>query len=286
MHKPEEAGATFTRARSDFLPATTTMNRTKISKSAAPSGASVPHSSLQDRLSRLYTVAQDADYVFGSPLGPLAGATLALPRFVYFGPQTSEVSPRLSVLSGLGRHDALAARALLAFIERLARSPEIGHALNIAFFPVANASALLGDTEDNDLGRETWTDAHTPELRLLAQDARQRQYQGFIRVVTTADDEPSAWVRTIDSHFAERSTADVFDSRDFEPWQVGFATLSATAAVRGPLSLAHDLPFPPFDVELAIPADWSQAHADTQLAAILKRLITHYRGFIAYGQHL
>ena len=58
------------------------------------------------------------------------------------------------------------------------------------------------------------------------------------------------------------------------------------AVVSGPLSLGAILPFAPFEVELALPADWPQRRADQALAGILKRLIVRYRGLLAYAQHL
>src|SRR5688572_19652640 len=84
--------------------------------------AAVPSTDLRARLSRLYELAQNSEFLFGSPLGPTPHETQALhlPQFVYFGPQTSEASPRLAVLAGLGRHDLSAARALTAFVEGLA----------------------------------------------------------------------------------------------------------------------------------------------------------------------
>jgi hypothetical protein len=250
--------------------------------------ATVPSLDLRNRLSRLYELAQNSDYLFGSPLGPIMRdtRTLYLPQFVYFGPKTSEASPRLAVISGLGRHDLLAARAVTAFVEGLARNPDIGHALNISFFPVANVLGLMGGAEEHELSDEHWANSHLPEIRLLAQDARTKSYQGYIRIITTSDDEPSALLRTVVSTFTARSDIEVLNSDDFSPWNVTFAALSSSASAHGPLSMADDLPFAPFEVELSIPAEWSQARADREIAAVLKRLVIRYRGFLAYGQNL
>lgn len=250
--------------------------------------AGVPSIDLRTRLSRLYELAQSSDYVFGSPLGPIdrEQRQLHLPRFVYFGPQTSAESPRLAVVAGLGRHDLPAARALTAFVEGLARNSDIGPALNISFFPVVNVLGLLGGAEERDLSEEHWSRSSEPEIGLLAADARFRAYQGFIRVVTTVDDEPSARFLTVLSPFIARSEIEVFNSADFEPWPVSFEAVPSSAIGHGPLSLVDDLSMAPFEVELALPADWSEARADTALSALLKRLVTRYRGFLAYGQNL
>ncbi len=250
--------------------------------------AAVPSFDLRTRLSRLYDLAQNSGSLFGSPLGSLPGegSAQALPRFVYFGPLSSEASPRLAIFSGLGRHDLSAARAVTAFVENLALAPHLGHALNLSFFPVVNVFGLLGDTEDRDLSDEHWAHSSASEITLLAQDAWARSYQGYVRVVTTTDDEPAATLRTVLPSINARSGIEVFDSSDFDSWPVRFESLAAGAFTYGPLSLAEDLPFAPFEVELEIPSEWPQARADAELATLLTRLITRYRGFLAYGQHL
>lgn len=266
----------------------TTMSTHSSSRPAAPAAVS-PSPDLRTRLSRLYDLAQNSDYLFGSPLGPIGGDATPLSylsRFVYFGPQTSEASPRLAVLAGLGRHDLPAARALTAFVEGLARHPDLGHALNLSFFPVANVLGLLQGDEEQDLTLEHWGRSAAPEIRLLAQDARLRSYQGYIRIVTTTDDEPSASLRTVLSPYTARSEIEVFNSADFASWNVTFSTVPASAVTHGPQSIADDLPFPPFELELALPADWPQERADRVLSFLLKRLIVRYRGFLAYGQNL
>jgi len=248
----------------------------------------VPSRSLDARLSALLEAAQQSDYLFGSPLGPFYSGEAAhyVPHFVYFGPHSSQESLRLSLIAGAGRHDLLAVQALLAFIERLARQPELGQSLNLSFFPVANVLRHLGAGEERDLAEENWALSTEPEIRLLAQDARVRGYEGFVRIATTADDVPSAWVRKTATATTAASDVELFNSEDFAPWSVRFETLGAGAATSGPLALAPDLPFAPFEIELALPAHWTQGQADRALATLLKRLIVRYRGFHAYGQHL
>jgi hypothetical protein len=260
----------------------------KTKRLVSPPKAAVPSLDLRGRLSRIYTLAQSSDFLFGSPLGPLSGdgELNTLPHFVYFGPQTSDASPRLAVMAGLGRHDLPVARALTTFVEGLALHPELGQGLNLSFFPIVNVLGLLAGAEDRDLSRVSWAGSTFPEIALLARNAQLRSYQGYIRIVTTADEEPSAWLRSIVSPFVARSGIEVFNSVDFDPWTVRFEALPSDAIHHGPLSLADDLPFAPFEVELALPADWPQARADAVLAELLERLIVRYRSFFAYGQHL
>ncbi|HVT73307.1 MAG TPA: hypothetical protein VHD61_09230 [Lacunisphaera sp.] len=240
------------------------------------------------QLSRLYELAQQSDHLFGSPLGPFheEGNAYYLPQFVHFDARAAEESLRLAVLAGFGRHDLPAARAVLAFLEDLVRHPDDSQGLNVSVFPVANVAGLLGGAEERDLANEHWRRSDRPEIRLLDQNARLRGYQGFVRVVTTADSEPAAWVRTVSSTSAHATGVEVFTSEDFHPWPVWFETVAAAAVRSGPLSIADDLPCAPFEVELALPAGWPQRHADRTLAPLLRRLITRYRAFLAYGQNL
>jgi len=247
-----------------------------------------PSITFPERLGALYDLAQRSDHVFGSPLGPfrLEGRDYFLPRFVYFGPHTSTESVRLAVFAGFNRHDRVVAHALLSFIDRLARRSDIGQSLNVSFFPVVNVAALLGGMEERDLADEDWGHPRQPEIALLNQDARRCGYQGFIRVVNAVDEEPVARVRLVRSTVAQASAIELFSSEDFAGWSVTFETVDAARVRQGPLSLADDLPFPPFEVELALPADWSPCATEQALEPLLKRLIVRYRSFLAYGQHL
>lgn len=243
---------------------------------------------LAQRVSALHEAAQKSDHVFASPLGPFRDGAreLYVPRFVYFGPHTSHESVRLAVLAGFGRHDRGAVKALLAFIENLTHAPDIGQSLNVSFFPVANVIGLASDAEERDLSEESWSQPAAPEIALLRQEILRSHYQVFIRITTSTDDQPAAWVRSVRSTTAQSSDVQVFSSTDFHPWSVSFETVSADSVGGSLLGLAGQMAFSPFEVELALPADWSQRTADQALATKLKRLIVHYRAFLAFGQHL
>ncbi len=279
----------FTRAR---RPASVSSMLTMSSNSRTTPGtrasSSVPSSSLSARLRFLAEAAQESDHLFASPLGPFYAddAPVYLPRFVYFGPHSSEASLRLALLAGWGRHDLLAAQSLVAFVEGLARRPDIGAGVNLSLFPVVNARRFLADAEEHDLSAVHWGESREAEIKLLSLEARVRSYHGLVSVVTTFDDAPAARVRTVLTDHVAASDVELFTSEDFGPWAVRFEALAARAVTEGPLTLAQDLAFAPFEVEIALPAHWAQAHADRSLAALLKRLIQRYRGFFAYGQHL
>ncbi len=247
-----------------------------------------PPASLPQRLSRLYDLAQLSDFLFGSPLGPFydGGEARYLPHFAYCGPHSSPDSLRLAFYSGTRRDDQVGAEALLSFVETLLQSQEIGLGLNLAFLPAINVLDGLGGETGRDLAAEHWGRSRAPEIQLLAQDARLRGYQGFIRLVGADGPEPGAVVRTLRAPKSSPSRIELFNSADFPPWAVRFESVSRAAVEAGPLSIAGDLPFTPFEIELSLPDHWSQAQADRGLTKLLKRLLLHYRGFQSYALNL
>lgn len=146
-----------------------TTNRNSSRTTVAPSHSVPPFpatdslsltAALGDQLSRLYVLVQKSAHVFGSPLGPVAheGRNYQLPRFVYFGPHTSEESVRLSFLGSFNSHDLRPTLALLHLVEELALEPSIGQSLHLAFYPLID---LLGHLAARTLQRGRGFDPKT-----------------------------------------------------------------------------------------------------------------------------
>jgi hypothetical protein len=259
---------------------------TTVAHSASPTGSLTLSAALGDQLSTLYGLAERSDYVFGTPLGPFFhhGRSHYLPRFVYFGPHTSEVSPRLAFLAGLDSRDLRPTLALLHLIEQLALTPDLGQSLHLAFYPLVDVLGHLQQAKGRDLTSDAWTAPSAPEIDLLAKDSRLLTYHAFIRIETGPADD----VVTLRLRSSGTATADVplFSSEDTEPFPVRWELEHSPAPAAGPLSLGDDLPFRPLDLTLRVPADWSPEFYREAVASILKRFIVRYRGFLAYGQHL
>lgn len=265
---------------------------TSSSRPATVAHASASASSLSlsaalgEQLSTLYTLAQRSDYVFGTPLGPFSHADRShyLPRFVYFGPHTSEESPRIAFLAGLDSRDLRPTLALLHLVEELALAPDIGQSLHLAFYPLVDVLGHLHPGPARDLTGERWAAASAPEIDVLAKEARLRTYHAFVRIESaSADDAVTLRLNTAPGSLAN---APFFSSEDTEPYPVRWEIESSPPFGAGPLSLGDDLPFRPIDLTLRIPASWSPEFYREAVASILKRFIVRYRGFLAYGQHL
>lgn len=246
-----------------------------------------PSIEFNERLTSLYALAQRSQYVFASPLGPFyrEARHYHVPRFVYFGPHTSDESLRLAFHTGFDSADLRGTLALLHFVERLALTPDVGQGLNLSFFPLADITGLIR-SESQKLADHSWVSPESPELRLLAQDVRSRAYHGFVRVETTNADDDVITIR-LRGHSADALGLELLSSHDIAPWAVRWESGPADATPSdGPLSLSDDLPFQPFELTLGLPSSWSLELHREAVTTILKNFIQRYRGFHAYAQYL
>jgi hypothetical protein len=251
--------------------------------SAATKTDAHPHI-LSDYLSKLYVLSQRSDYVFASPIGPFyhRALHLSLPRFVYFGPHTHDESLRLAFLTGFNHQDLRGSLALLQFIEHLVLKPDLGHGLNLSLFPLLDVAGLYHGVQNRHLETENWNHPKAPEIELLGKDARTRGYHGFVRIETAASgsDEITVSLRGID----EASGVELISSEDFDPLPVRWeADAFDTAPTNGPLTLADDLPFRPFELTLRVPAGWPTDLHSTVVSSILKRFVLRYRALQAHS---
>jgi len=240
------------------------------------------------QLADLYDLVQKSQFVFGSPLGPIQAAerTFHLPRFVYFGPHTSDVSLRLAFTAGLDHRDLRSTLALLHLVEQLALKPDIGQGLNLSFFPLVDVLGLANIATDRGLPAVDWTKSNAPEINLLEQDARLSGYHGFVRLETVrGQDEAAVRLRFAPNDYPTPEV-ELISSDDFEPYSVRWESDAGSLPLDGPLSIAGDLATSPFELTLRLPAAWSAEHNREAAATILKRFIIRYRGFLAYGQNL
>ncbi len=252
--------------------------------------AAGPPGSLEARLSALYDLAQDSPYVFASPLGPFFfhGRAAYLPRLVFFGPQASDDSWRLSFLAGFDHRDLRASRALLALVHGLATNSAAGHGLNLSFFPLLDIAGLALDVPDRGLTRAHWGRGSPPEIRLLEQDARGGGYHGFVRIETAraADDLVTIRIRQPITRPLSPDL-ELITSDDAESFPVRFETVPPEIrAEDGPLSITDDLPIAPFELTLRVPAAWPEHDYQRAVVVLLKRFLRRYRAFQAHGQHL
>lgn len=254
---------------------------------SAPSGLLSPSVEFNERLTTLYTLAQRSRHVFASPLGPFFNEDryYHLPRFVYFGPHTSDESLRLAFIAGFDSSDLRGTLALMHFVERLALTPDVGQGLNLSFFPLADVTGLLR-AEPQHLSGRSWLSPAVPEIKLLSLDARSSGYQGFIRVETHADAADVINLR-LRGHSAEALGVELLNSADLAPWDVRWEAGPLDAPVTdGPLALSDDLPFQPFELTVSLPSAWPAEPHREAVTTVLNAFVLRYRGLHGYGQHI
>ena len=261
-----------------------------FSRQATEVAAAPAAETLQAHLSAVYALAQQNQHVFASPLGPVAAGDRSawLPRFVFFGPGTSDVSWRLAFLAGFDARDLRPAHALLGLVERLASRAEEGHGLDLTFFPLVDVAGLTSGTTARNLSAIHWAQTAAPEIHLLEKDARGRGYHGFIRLEAAEPDEEIVTLRVREpAGIVVSPDVELVSSEDCEPFPVRFERgATGVAPTDGPLSIADDLSVQPFELTLRIPATWPDEIYHEAVGAILTRFIHRYRAFQAYGLHL
>ncbi len=242
-------------------------------------------------LSSVYALSQENQHVFASPLGPFAyGDRYAwLPRFVFFGPNTTDESWRLAFLAGFdAREDLRASHALLGLVEYLSRQAGDGYGLNLTFFPLVDVAGHIFRAPARRLESVHWARSDAPEIGLLEKDARAARYHGYVRVETApgGDDMASLRMRA-PAGLAPSPDVELLSSDDFESFPIRFEHGGLhTVPEDGPLTIAEDLSVQPFELTLRIPAAWSPALYENAVNAILGRFILRYRAFQAFGGYL
>jgi hypothetical protein len=242
-----------------------------------------------EQLSSLYGLVQRSNHVFASPLGPLRlkGRAFHIPRFVYFGPESSDTSLRLAFLGGVDHRDHRSTLALLHLVEGLAIRPDLGNGLNLSFFPIIDLLGLAGIAPDRGLAKENWASSKALELGLLEQDARLRSYHGFIFLESApGEEEVSVRLRSPKPVANIAPELEIISSDDIAPFAVRWETDPSGSLSSGPLGIADDLLQHPFELTLRLPASWSTELYREAASSILKRFIIRHRGFISYAQHL
>jgi hypothetical protein len=255
---------------------------------SSPPSLSLP-AAFGEQLEALYTLVQRSAYVFGSPLGPFYHQSHRhhLPRFVYFGPQSSDESLRLAFLTGFDHRDLRGTLSLLHFVEHLALKPDLGQSLNLSIFPLVDVLGLTGLAPGRDLAQENWARTTAPEISLLEKDARVRGYHGFVRIETASGDDVVT-VRLRTAAHVENPTpgVELITAEDLVPFPVRWESATVGPTGDGPLVSADDLPLQPFELTLRLPGAWPAELHREATGSILKRFVLRYRSLIAYGQHL
>jgi hypothetical protein len=244
------------------------------------------------RLNRLYARSEHAPAIFASPLGPIAtpGRQDTLPRFLYLSPFGADETLRVAVYAGYGHYDERSTDALLHFLERLLLTPDLGDGINLTFFPLVDVLGQISG-EVRGLAAESWLNPQSPEIELLARDARQRGYDVYVRLeakpvlVGSTDDLVTVRLRGDLAGRFSGFGGELLSSADFEPFPVRFET-EADGFACGPLTLSEDLGREPMELTIILPESWTPELYREAVSHIFKQLLLRYRRHQAYAQHI
>ncbi len=219
-----------------------------------------------DRLARLSPRAERSAGLFAAPLGPDEHG-LYLPRFVAFGPNSTDLDARISVLAGFAEEDDASSLAAFDLIESAVDAPEAIGGVVLDVVPVVNRGA-------SDIWTASWTSSNRPELALLEREYRRLAPHAVVQLRGGAFRFPQGVVRG-------DSLAHWLDSASPSLFAAGWLEQPSDRLLgEGIDGLVPDLPFRPLELQLTLSRD------NDGNAAALRAIVQRIRELLAHAQHL
>ncbi|HLP08970.1 MAG TPA: hypothetical protein VK178_12460 [Opitutaceae bacterium] len=219
-----------------------------------------------DRLARLSPRAERSRSLFAAPLGPDEHG-LYLPRFVAFGPNSTDSDARVSLLAGFAEQDDRASLAAFDLLERAVESPTSIGGVVLDVVPVVNRGA-------GDLWSAPWVGSRRPELALLEREYRRLAPHAIVQLRSGAPRVAQGAIRG-DSlgHWLHNTAPSLFAAIWREEPRENFVA-------EGIDELVPDLPFRPLEIHLTLGPD------PDGNAAALRAIVQRIRELLAHAQHL
>ena len=227
----------------------------------------------------------------------LGGQSLALPRYLFIGPQGGAEPQRIGIFAGIHGDEPASSFALLRFVQSLEEKPPIARDYCLFLYPVCNPTGFEDNTRHNrdgkDLNREFWRNSRQPEVRLLESELLAHAFNGIISLHTddTSDGVygyahgalhtryllgPALAAATEFLPMNQNGTIDGFRARD------GIIREGYEGVLHAPPGIKPR----PFEVTLETPHHAPQFWQEASLAVALCKILDEYRQFIAYAQNL
>ena len=219
-----------------------------------------------DRLARLSPRAERSTALFAAPLGPDEQG-FYLPRFVAFGPNSTDFDARISVLAGFAENDDASSVAAFDLIENAVAVPATIGGVVLDVVPLVNRGS-------GDLWSASWITGERPELALLEREYRRLAPHAVVKLRQGPWRFPQGTVRgEALSHWLDEAAPALHAAGWVEHQAHEFL-------VEGIDGLVPDLPFRPLELQLTLGRD--TAGNTAALHAIVQRI----RALLAHGQHL
>ncbi len=219
-----------------------------------------------DRLARLSPRAERSASLFAAPLGPDEHG-FYLPRFIAFGPNSTDADARISLLAGFDESDDASSLAAFDLLDFATGTPAAIGGVVLDVVPVVNRGT-------GDLWSASWISGDRPELALLEREYRRLAPHAVVKLRRGPWRFPQGAVRgTSLSHWLDEAAPALHAAGWVEEQAQEFVT-------EGIDGLVPDLPFRPFELHLTLGRD-----SDGNAAA-LRAIVQRIRELLAHAQHL
>ena len=255
------------------------------------------------KLQRLYWPFLALAGACGEVAGEVAGSyerdnqLYPILRFVFRGPATSTPPIRLGLFGLLHGDEPAGALGLQRLLTSLVEDPAPARGYELTLYPVCNPTGYEDGTRFNrsgyDLNREFWRNSTQPEIRILEQELRSRQFDGIIAL--HADDTSDGLYgytqgRVLNENLlvpALRASAHVLPINreaiiDGFPAEEGIVE----DCYQGILAPPPDQHPRPFEVIFETPATVPLSQQAEAMSCALRSVLNEYREFIAQGANL
>jgi len=264
-----------------------------------PPAANSARRSLEALTAPLDEIARHSTSLITCPPGrfELGEQSLALPRYLFLGPQGGAEPLRIGIFAGMHGDEPASSFALLRFVQSLEEKPQIARGYSLFLYPACNPTGFEDNTRHNrhrkDLNREFWCNSRQPEVRLLESELLSHALHGIISLHTddTSDGVYGYAHGAIHTRYLlgpalaaaseflplnQNGTIDGFRARD------GIIREGYEGVLRAPPGMKPR----PFEVTLETPHHAPHFLQEAALAVALCKILDEYRQFIAYAQNL
>ena len=258
-----------------------------------------PRQSIKELLLPLFVQVGTSDFLRADSLGfwRHGAERYWLPRFVF--QRTQMVKPRIKVaiFAGLHGDETASILGLIDFVKHLDVNPEPGREYQLWIYPLCNPTGYVDGTRHSrsgkDLNREFWRNSPEPEVALIEQEIRRRQFDGIISLHSD-DTSPGVYgfVRgaTLTKHLLQPAlaAAEAALPTNKESNIDGFHAVDGIihTAYDGILSAPPDAHPAPFEIILETP---QLAPLDLQRQAFvlaLESILSTYREMISFAANI
>jgi hypothetical protein len=236
------------------------------------------------KLRRLYWPFLALAEVCREVVGTVAGSfeveekRYTIPRFVFHGPATNAPPIRLGLFALVHGDEPAGALGLERLLGSLVNDPAPAAGYEITLYPLCNPTGYEDGTRQNraghDLNREFWRDSDLPEIKIIEDELRERQFDGIIAL--HADDKSNG----LRGYTQDR----VLNENFLAPALRGAAYVKDCH--HGVLSPPPEQSPRPFGIIFETPAAAPMTQQVEAIACAVSSIVAEYRGFIAQRDNL